>query len=158
MNGPRTQASRGCAEAGFTLLELLIALAIMAGMLVLAVPRVGGAISHIALHSTAMQLAAELRLVRSAAIWSNTETGLSIDLARRQYWADGRVGVRTIPAEIGVELAGAVFEDASPAARRVHFFPDGSGDAASITLNDGGQRTSVTVDGLTGAIQVTRSR
>ena len=70
---------------GFTLLELMVVLAIMALLVALVPPLVSGASDRVALKGAARQLAAGLRFARSQAIARNRPAVLQLDLKARRY-------------------------------------------------------------------------
>jgi len=142
-------------SSGFTLIELLITLAIVAGLAVLALPRLGNAKARVSLHSFTMELAAELRAARSTAQWSNAETSVSIDLQNRAFWSDVHAGRQSIPEEINIEISGAGIVTAAARQGRVRFRPDGNSGPGRIALKDGKRSAVLTVDGLTGATDIT---
>ena len=154
MTDAKANRPKECSAAGFTLLELLVALAIFATVILVALPRLGGTTSRVSLRSTTLQLVAELRATRSAALWSNVEKTLSIDLDGYSYWSDAYVKRRTIPAGIGLELFGAGIETTGTGQKRRRFRPDGSAGAGSFRLRYGQQSAVVTVDELTSSTQI----
>ena len=141
-------------EAGFTLLELLVALSIFAAFILLALPRLGGTASRVSLRSTTLQLVAALRATRADAQWSNVEKSLSIDSDGHSYWSDSRVGRQLIPAEIRLELSGAGVETLGTGSKHLRFRPDGSATPGSFRLSFGQQSAIVTIDELTSSAQI----
>lgn len=59
--------------AGFTLLELLIALAILPAVRTVAFPRIGSTQANVSFQSTTLRRAAELRATRSEAVWRGAD-------------------------------------------------------------------------------------
>ena len=98
---PTTAAAR-C--AGFTLLELLIGLAIM-GLMLSAVPALlSKAVPGVEARGAAREMAAGLRAARGRAIASNRETALVLDVAGGAYRVEGEPKARRVPAGIGISL------------------------------------------------------
>jgi len=155
---------RADGEGGFTLLELMVVIGLLALAAAVVAPSLGRARLGLALRSTAYALAADLRAARAAAQAANLERILTVDLAGRRYWAEGVVGVRTIPSHVAVELAVPESEraggEAGPGSGsgRVRFFPDGSASGAKVLLSDGRSTASVLVDWLNGDIRIELGR
>ena len=141
-------------QLGFTLLELLVVLLIVALSVVLVVPSLNRARLAIMVHSTAYELAANLRTARAAAQAANAERVLLIDLTGRQYWAEGIVGRRQLPQTIAVELTVPESERIGATGGRVRFFPDGGASGAKLVLKDGKATAAVLVDWLNGDVRV----
>jgi general secretion pathway protein H len=141
-------------EFGFTLLELLVVLGLLALGLALVAPSLGQARSGLAVRSTAYELAASLRAVRGAARATNVDHVLTIDLAQRQYWADGVVGPRTLPRGIVVEVAVPESERMARMTGRFRFFPDGSASGGRLVLQDKRSTAVIAVDWLNGDVRL----
>src|SRR5215472_16477462 len=88
---------------GFTLIEVIVTLAILGLALVLIAGYKPPWSSGLGLRGTASELASGLRLARSEAIASNRPVAFDLDIAARRY----RVGagtVRQLPANLSIEL------------------------------------------------------
>jgi len=141
-------------DLGFTLLELLIALALLALALTLVAPSFDRSLGGLGLRTTAYELAGHLRSARAAAQAGNVERVLTIDIASRQYWAEGVVPRRPLPRLHGIELIIPESERLGAAAGRIRFFPDGSASGGRILLIDGRATAAVSVDWLKGDVRV----
>jgi general secretion pathway protein H len=140
-------------QDGFTLIEVVVALAVMGFVLVLIVgyraPWSGG----LGLEGTAAELASGLRLARSQAIASNRPVTFALDLADHRY----RVGSeppRSLPAKLSIALLTVNGEKRTATIGDIHFNPDGSSTGGRITLADGSRRVAVGVDWLTGRVTI----
>src|SRR5260221_11757721 len=89
-------------HAGFSMIELLIVLVIIAIASALIIPIFGGGVSTTELKSAARQLASGLRLARSEALTQRRETFLVLDVAGRRFKVDQ--GPKEYPLPRGVEL------------------------------------------------------
>lgn len=145
---------RAAGQLGFTLLELMVVIGILALAVAIVAPSLNRARLGLMVRSAAYELASGLRAARAAAQSGNRERIVTIDLAPRRYWAEGVVGQRTFPASVAVELAVPESERLGPAAGQVRFFPDGSASGAKVVLNDGRQAASVLVDWLSGDVRI----
>jgi general secretion pathway protein H len=153
-----TAARRRCAssslERGFTLLELLVVLGVLALALAVVSPSLGRARLGVLARSTAYELAANLRASRAAARATSIEHALTIDLSQRLYWAEGVVGRRPLPPGVVMEVAVPQSERIAGAVSRIRFFPDGSASGARLVLHDERSTMRITVDWLTGDVRL----
>lgn len=145
---------RAACQQGFTLLELTVMIGILALAVAIVAPSLNRTRLGLTVRGTAYELAADLRAARAAAQAANTEHAVTLDLARRRYWAEGVVGPRTLPASVAVELAVPESERLGASGGRVRFFPDGSASGARVVLNDGRSAASVLVDWLDGDVRI----
>ena len=146
------------AGGGFTLIELLVVLAILAGLLYVAVPRLSASRGAVALHAAAADLAAELRLVRSAAIAADDAKILIVDTKRNRFGAEGDVPFHLVPPDVRMTVLTAESEllpDGTPAIR---FFPDGSSTGGGVELAGPTATVVVAVDWLTGQVSLRGKR
>jgi general secretion pathway protein H len=148
---------RGARHGGFTLIEMIVVLAILGFALVLVVGYKPPWSSGLGLKGTAAELASGLRLARSEAIASNRSVVLGLDLIGHRY----RVGTgaeRRLPGNVSIELLTIAGERQGVGSGDISFNPDGSSTGGRITLADGRQRLAVGVDWLTGRISVADMR
>ena len=135
---------------GFTLLELIVVMAILAALAALVAPSFSRTVESARLRTAASDVRATLARGRALAVAAARERDVAFDLSRGEFGVDNEA-VRRVPETIrlGAVLSG---EDRRDRGRvRVRFFPDGSGEEAEITVTaeDGGA-LRVTVDPLTG--------
>lgn len=135
---------------GFTLVELIVVLAILAGIAALVAPSYSRTVESARLRAAASDVRTSLARGRALAVVAAKERTVVFDLSRGGFGVDNEA-LRLLPATIRL---GAVLPGEGPVERgsvRVRFFPDGSGDEAeiSVTAGDGGT-LRVTVDPLTG--------
>lgn len=146
------------ADAGFTLLELMASLAILSIAVALVLPRIGAGGDQIALRSAAMQLAAGLRATRREAMAASSEAALVVDLDQRRYWADGAVKARTLPTVIVITAGNSRGRPVAMNRASIRFQPDGSSSGGWIGLRSKSHAASITVDWLTGAVDIEWAR
>jgi general secretion pathway protein H len=149
----------GCASgprstAGFTLLELLVVLGILAIAASIAIPLGGQRHSNSLLRSAALELAAALRAGRASAIRSNVEKAFIFDAAARQYWVEGVDSPQQVLDQLVAELVIPGVEEIGSSAGRFRFYPDGSSSGGQIILRLRGMTAVVAVDWLTGNAQI----
>jgi general secretion pathway protein H len=156
--GLTPRCMRSPAEAGFTLLELLIVLGIMALAAGFAMPLATRPAGDATLTATARKLAADMRMARASAIRDNAERTLTLDLARRRFWVDGLTDASPIAGGIVIDVVTVRAEQRSPSQGRLRFFPDGSATGGTVMLTGGGRSVTVKLDWMTGHASVTRGR
>lgn len=138
---------------GFTLIEVIVTLAILGFVLVLIVGYKPPWSSGLGVRGTAAELASGLRLARSEAIVRNRSVPFSLDVTGHLY----RVGARPerrLPPGLLLELLTIAGENRGPGVGDISFHPDGSSTGGRITLADGQRRMAVGVDWLTGRVSI----
>lgn len=124
-------------DAGFTLVELLVVLAVL-GLLVTLVPSFfPGSRAGVELTRTARAMADDLRVRRTTAVDSQAAAELRIDAL-------------LLPA--GMTLAAEDVRGGDLSA--IRFFPDGSSTGGRLTLSAAGRTRVVAVDWLSGQVRI----
>ncbi len=141
--------SQGHAAAGFTLLELLIVLAIVVVVVGVALPRLTGPSDGARLQTAVGDLIGALRVTRVAAITRNMEMVLVIDLEQRTLQSPA-VPPRRFEADIATQMKIADTERATRWRGGFRFFPDGSSTGGDIRFRLGGREMRVCIHWLTG--------
>lgn len=146
---------RGQSTAGFTLLEMLVVLAIIAAASVLAMAAFGDGLRGARLQAAAKEVAAQLRFTRAVAIASGVPQDFVIDPRARAWRApNGRHG--RLPDTGELVFTGA--RDLGPTAGEgaVRFFPDGAATGGRVRLAASGGGWDVDIAWLTGEVRVHR--
>lgn len=141
----------GNAEAGYTLLEMLAVLVILALVAGIAAPRLAG-LGRPAVSGDAVSLVASLRLARQQAVFGGRESVLSLDTDQGSWTIDGAPAGR-----LSREVRASVTTDAAEAGRReaaVRFYPDGRSSGARIALRAGEAARRIEIDWLTGHVSL----
>ena len=139
---------------GFTLLELLVVLTIMALVFVIAMPRFGFVSPQTEVKSGARDVAAALREARSRAIVSNSEVQFNLDVERHHFAISGDDQLHPLPGDIKLLLYTAQEEQGGQATGAIRFFPDGSSTGGYVSLSAAKSSYDVTVDWLTGRVEI----
>ena len=141
-------------QAGVTLLELLIVIALMAIVAGFVLPMFGGPVSTSELRATARQLAAGLRLARSEAVSERRETFLVVDVAGKRFKVDREAREHALPSKVDLKLFTAQNDLVSENVGAIRFYPDGGSNGGRITVAAGARKFNVDVDWLTGRVAI----
>lgn len=144
------------AQRGFTLLEIVLVMAIIASASVLAAAAMTGGFKGMQLKASAKDIASNLRYTRTQAIATGKPQRFVIDPAKHA-WQAPNAHHGTIPAKLGIEFTGAR-EARANAARAdqgaIEFFPDGAATGGRIRLSAGTATWDVDVAWLTGEVKL----
>ena len=135
---------------GFTFVELIVVLAILAGLAALVAPSFSRTVASARLRTAASDVRSTFARARALAVASARERSAVFDLSRGEIGVDNEA-VRLLPETIRLEVVLPGGDRRDRGSVRFRFFPDGSGEEAeiSVTAEDGGT-LRVTVDPLTG--------
>jgi general secretion pathway protein H len=136
-------------SAGFTLIEMLVVMAILALVTALALPVLRPPPDKLRLEAAARTVASALRLSRTRAIAVNADVVLTID-ADRRLLESSAVSATRIDPEISVNLILAAPERRGRSAGAIRFFADGTSSGGDIVLTLGARRARILVNWLTG--------
>lgn len=143
------------AQRGFTLLEILLVLALLGLAYALVPPFIAVGGSTTELKAAARKVAAGLRLARTQAILHGQETALHFDVEARQLYLDGEARRHSLPKAVRIEVFTAESEvSADTRMAAIRFYPNGSSTGGRVTLAMGEWAFMVDVDWLTGQVEV----
>jgi general secretion pathway protein H len=141
---------RLCNHQGFTLLELLIVITILAFMTTLVGVNLQGR-ERTDLDSVARFLVTDLRYLRSIAMANNIDTQMVFDLSANSYRSKRAKIERNLPQGLTVRLTLDV-RDTGKRSGSIVFYPDGSSSGGRIQLIRDGQQKEVTTAWLNGYV------
>lgn len=140
-------------QHGFTLLEILMVLGIMAVIATLVTVNVVGRLESVEASASARKIAAALRHTRLTAIRTRESQVLLFDLEGRTVNAPGR-NPEKLPESVTLKLYTATAEVRSEQEAGIRFFPDGGSTGGSVSIAVGQREWRVRVGWLTGDIDV----
>lgn len=139
---------------GFSLLELIVVLAIVALGSVYVTPNFAKTLESVRFKAAVREVASGLRQVRSIALSQGREAAFFLDVARHAYRIDQDRPQR-LPETIELTFETAQTELTGFGQGRIRFFPDGSATGGRIVLRFGRMARRVDVNWLTGRVTVT---
>jgi general secretion pathway protein H len=142
------------AERGFTLLELLVVLAIVGVMLLFIPGFLLRSQPGLDVDAAARGIADALREARSEAMLRNRDQRFALDVEERLFRAGAGQRPVRLDRSIEVTFQTARSELMSESIGQIRFFADGSSTGGRIGLARNGRHATVTVDWLTGGVAV----
>ncbi len=144
---------RHCRAAGFTLLEMivvLVVLALVAGM----VAGRGPSRSHgLEMRALVASMVEALRGARGRALATNRTVLVAVNGERRSLAVEGGPSIQ-LPPDVGLSAVAGPAGEPGKLLAGIRFAPDGSSNGGRILLADGKRRTRIGVDWLTGRVSV----
>ncbi len=139
-------------DDGFTLIEILVVLAILGVTLGLVIGR--GSMKSRGLETTgaASAIAQSLRAARAQAIATDHDVSVVFDPARHAFAADATPAQTLAPSLRFAVLPPALQGPGD--SRIIRFSPDGSATGGQVVLGSGHRRIGITVEWLTGKVTV----
>lgn len=146
----------GNADAGFTLLELILVLLLLGVSMLIVLPNLEKGLQDREVRSSAWRLAAAARDLRSRALFDGEAQQLDLNLPQNSYRVARSREVRLPPEVRIVSVDGGEVVDRD--SKRFYFFPNGSSLGGEIVLADSEKAISylIRLEALTGRIEVSR--
>ena len=139
---------------GFTLLELMVVLAVMALVAGLAAPFLLSDRPQADLWRDRAALIAVLHEARNDAIAGNRESTFVLNISERWFEVPGTDAKGRLGDRIAISFVSARSEQIDGPTAAIRFFPDGGSTGGRITLGIGAAETVITVDWLTGRTRI----
>lgn len=152
--------SRSSAQRAYTLVELVIVLAILVAMWWIAAPRYNSSICRSRSEQAARRIAADLNLARAQAVSSSAPVSLVFNVSSSSYSIAGVTGLDNKSTSYNVNLSADPYDCTIVSAsfnstQQVTFDRYGSADnAGQVIVQCGGIQTSVTLESSAGKATV----
>ena len=138
---------------GFTLLEMLVVIALIGLATVAVSVSVTSGLASARVRAASSELAGALRATRAQAIVQSREQVFDVDTRSNSY--DGvKHRIVILPKGLELSITSAREDRPNDHTGRIRFFPDGSSTGGRITLKSGQREWHVNVSWLTGEVRV----
>jgi len=151
---PLYDSRDSCRPQGFTLLELLVALAIAALLLGLAMPGFSRGLSNVQLRTATRELASALRTAAVQAVVRGEPTALILDFEARRYRVGENGQPHELPSDLELSLVPPSGERPGSNQGPIRFYPDGSSTGGEIELRNQRLAYRVSVEWITGRVKI----
>jgi general secretion pathway protein H len=139
-------------SAGYSLLEMLVVMTILALAATIALPQFAKPSDSLRLKAAARELHGALRLTRSAAIAQTRDLVLVIDADKRTFESPV-LPRKAFAADIDAQLTVAEPERVTPSRGGFRFFADGSSTGGDLVLRLRNNEVKICINWLTGEPQ-----
>jgi general secretion pathway protein H len=140
-------------NGGFTLVELLVVLSLLAVIAVISLPYSVASGDARKLDAIAQVVAAKLRESQTSALFTNRESVLGLDLRSRILSQAGANRTYVVPGDMEIQILTAENEVLNDSAA-FRFFPEGGSTGGKIILSKANLKREIAINWLTGAIVV----
>jgi general secretion pathway protein H len=142
------------AETGFTMLEMVCVLAIVALLAAILLPRLPGATSRPRLEAYAVEVAALLKADRNAALWNRGSVAAVVDAHERTVISGSSAHIVQMPNDVKFDALLPQRCNGKPAFSTISFFATGMSCGGVIRLTRFGSGFEVRVNWLTGGVDI----
>ncbi len=152
--GPKKPCVAELGDAGFTLFELLIVLAVVSLAYLVVAPSFNAPKGASELRVAALDVFGAARRARGAAIASGEPVDLWFDIAGKRYGVGSRERGQQMPGGIAIQVRAARELRDGRGRIGIRFFTDGSSTGGTIDLAADGKLARLGIDWLTGAVRL----
>jgi general secretion pathway protein H len=150
----RRRTDVGCAEAGFSLLEMVCVLAMVALLAAIALPRLPMATSRTQLEAYAVEVAVLLKADRSAALGRRGSFDTVVDAPGRTVRSGSSARVVKVADDVVFDALLPQRCNGRPAFSAISFFASGMSCGGTIRLTRLGRGFEVRANWLTGGVEI----
>ena len=141
-------------DKGYTLVEMLVVLAIMSFALALVAPNLSQAIDNSRVKATVRDIASSLKATRSKAITSDETQLVLFNVNDKSFVDHKQTRSLDIPESVSLDLVTADTEQVSEEEAGIRFYKDGSSTGGQVKLEHGEITYVVDVNWLTGKVSI----
>ena len=140
-------------EAGFTLIEMIVVLTVLALMTVLITANGVRVSPSVHARAAAQAISGALRSARSEAVTSNQSVLFTLDVANRVYqW--GQIPRQVLPNDLSFSLLTSRDQVTPEGVGQIRFNPDGGSSGGRVSIEGGGVVWWVGIDWLSGRVSI----
>jgi general secretion pathway protein H len=141
-------------DDGFTLIEMVCVLAVVAILAAILLPRASRQTSQPRLEAYAIEVAAILKADRTAAMMAGRQVATAVDATSRSIRSGATGRALSVADDVVVTALLPRRCNDRPALSTVSFFANGMSCGGSVTLSHGGHSYEIRVNWLTGGIEI----
>jgi general secretion pathway protein H len=153
----KTMTNGAKAEAGFTLLEMVCVLAIIAMLAAVLLPNISRNTSRPRLEAYAVETASLLKADRTAAMRRRVQIATQIDPVARSLRSGSTGQILRLPDDVAIDAILPEFCNERPAFSAISFFATGMSCGGTLVLSRLGIGYEIRVNWLTGVIEIVPS-
>jgi general secretion pathway protein H len=146
--------NRSNAEDGFTLLEMVCILAIIAMLTAVLLPNISRDTSRPRLEAYAVETASLLKADRTAAIRHRVQIATQIDAGARSLRSGSTGQILRVPDDVAFDAILPNRCNDRPAFSTISFFPTGMSCGGTVMLSRLGASYEIRVNWLTGGVEI----
>ena len=146
------------ADEGFTLLEIVCVVAILAMLAAIVLPAISRGTSQARLEAYAIETARLLKEDRNAAIRRRVEVATAVDAMSRLVRSGATGRVVHMPDDVAVDAMLAVRCNQRLGGTTIDFFPSGMSCGGTIALTRAGVGYQIRVNWLTGGVEIVSAK
>jgi general secretion pathway protein H len=147
-------AAAGGSQDGVILLDLVLAVAVFAFVVLVALPSLPQGTTPARHAAYALEVAALLKTDRTAAARTGREVATRIDVAERAVTGSANGQVILLPEDLNLEVVASDLCVAGPGRFAIVFAADGRSCGAVIRISKGGRDWRIRINWLTGFVDV----
>jgi len=136
---------------GFSLIEMLIVLAIVAMVAAVSMPYARQSGERRELDMAVIRIAAQLRMAQMAAQAKQSEQWVAVDTKARRVTSSASPDKIELPATVTIEVTAAL-DGIRNDTGEIRFFPDGGSTGGKLRFQQGQYTRGLAVNWLTGAV------